>query len=115
MNRNPGRSGRTGRVCREKIGVALRDGFSMLYHYCGEPEQEVIFVLKKGFYEYRFVMDVTPAKYEERRENEWFSDLIVKSAEVSGLSSLATDLKYRPDGTKMPYEWVTEPAETAGE
>ena len=99
----------------EKISAALRDGFSLQYHFCAEPEQEVLCVLEKGFYTYKFVIDVTPAEYEECREGEQFNDLTVKSAEVSGLSSRATDLKYRPDGTKIPLEWAAEPAETAGE
>ena len=47
---------------------------------------------------------------------KWFSDNGIDCRVKKCLpQTLKYSLKYRPDGTKMPYEWVTEPAETAGE
>ena len=60
---------------------------------------EVIYTVSYGMYEYDLLLNETYTEYMEHDGNGYIGDLTVKSAVVSGLSLHAAELSYHEDGT----------------
>ena len=87
----------------KRLEELLRAGFLLAGHSRGEDGLAVIDLLY-GFYGYRIFADLSPEEYRGYSEKGDFSDVVVKSAEVSGISPEALGLEYRADGTPVPDE-----------
>ena len=60
---------------------------------------EAIYTVSCGLYEYDLLLNETYTEYTEHDENGFIGDLTVKSADVAGLSRNAAELRYHADGT----------------
>ena len=73
-------------------------GFEHSSSNMGEND-EAIYTVCFGLYEYDLLLNETYTVYRERDDNGYIGDLTVKSASFAGLSRNAGELRYRADGT----------------
>ncbi len=59
---------------------------------------EIIYTVSYGMFEYDLLLNETYTEYKEHDDNGYIGDLTVKSAEISGLSRYAAELRYHADG-----------------
>ncbi|MBQ3477318.1 MAG: hypothetical protein IJH25_04000 [Clostridia bacterium] len=76
----------------------------------------IVYVLRNGLFDYRCVVDVDPAVFEESQEGEFYDgDYAVKRVELRGITSEACFTRYHLDGTieeeQDPFATFTEIAE----
>ncbi len=60
---------------------------------------EAIYTVSYGLYEYDLLLNETYTEYMERDDNGYIGDLTVKSVAFSGISRNAGELRYHADGT----------------
>ena len=65
----------------------------------GGEEDEVVFVMTNGMFDYSMAVNESFDEYMKHEEDGYIGDLTVKSACFEGLSYNAADLDYLPDGT----------------
>ena len=82
------------------LGEVFAQGFELKDYYSGKT-QGAYFVMDKGMYEYLFSVNITSEEYKEYAARNDFNDLTAESAELSGLSGMARDIRVRPDGTRI--------------
>ena len=73
-------------------------GFESSSSEMGEND-EAIYNVSYGLYEYDLLLNETYTEYIEHNDNGFYGDLTVKSASFAGISRNAMELRYRADGT----------------
>lgn len=68
---------------------------------CGEND-ETIYIVSSGLYDYNLILDATYAEYMEHSDNGNIGDLTVRSASFAGPSPNTINLSNRADGTVDP-------------
>ena len=71
------------------------------YSFSGElgEENRIVFRMTLDLFDYDFVVDTDTAGYEAHQENGSYDDLVIRSAQFSGLSHNASELRFHADGT----------------
>ena len=73
-------------------------GFEHSASEMGEND-EAIYTVSFGLYEYNLLLNETYTVYREHDDNGFIGDLTVKNASFTGLSRNAAELRYHADGT----------------
>lgn len=83
---------------------AEEEGYMVSSYGTGGEEDEVIYTMRYGMYEYDLVLNESYDVFQEHEENGTYGDLTVKSAAYAGLSNEASNLRIHADGTEDPEE-----------
>ena len=79
-------------------------GYTVSASGTGSKEDEAVFTMACGLYEYDMILNEPFDVYEEHEENGTCGELTVKNAAFAGLSRNATELRFHADGTEDPEE-----------
>lgn len=79
-------------------------GFEQASSGWGGEDEEVVFTMSNGLFNYDFVVNETPEDYQAHSEDGDYSAFTVKSCTLAGISNNALILRYHADGTVDPEE-----------
>lgn len=90
------------------VGLTISEledrGFEQASSGWGGEDEEVVFTMANGLFNYDFVVYETAEDYQAHSEDGDYSAFTVKSCTLAGISNNALNLRYHADGTAEPEE-----------